>query len=164
MAASSPQPPFALTISAEARAVMDPMLKGGSAPEVTATLLRNPITRAAVRAAAANHLKPLNNGRAKRFGVEVTKAKVAGVTVKHIRQRDSDPSDQRLLINFHGGGFIVDSGSLTETIPIAGLTGIPIITVLYRMAPEHPFPAAVDDALAVYTDAIAHRPPIAVAI
>ena len=163
-AASPPQPPFAMTVSAEARAVMEPMLKGGSAPEVTATLLRNPITRAAVRAAAANHLKPLNKGRAKRFDVEVSKDKIAGVPVKHVRRNGGDPADQRLLINFHGGGFIVDSGSLTETIPIAGLTGIPVVTVLYRMAPEHPFPAAVDDALAVYIDALAHRPPSAVAI
>lgn len=163
-AASPPQPPFAMTVSAEARAVMDPMLNKGSAPEVTATLLRNPITRAAVRAAAANHLKPLNKGRAKRFDVEVSKGRIAGVPVKHVRRRDSDPADPRLLINFHGGGFMLDSGSLTETIPIAGLTGIPVVTVMYRMAPEHPFPAAVDDALAVYADALKHRPASAIAI
>lgn len=159
MAAGPAQPPFAMTVSAEARAVMDPMLKQGSAPEVTATLLRNPITRAAVRAAAANHLKPLNKARAKRFDVEVTKGRIAGVPVKNVRRRGGDPEDRRLLINFHGGGFIVDSGSLTETIPIAGLTGIPVVTALYRMAPEHVFPAAVDDALSVYTDALAHRAP-----
>jgi acetyl esterase/lipase len=164
MAAGPVQPPFAMTVSAEARAVMDPMLNKGSAPEVTATLLRNPITRAAVRAAAANHLKPLNKGRAKRFDVEVAKGKIAGVPVKHVRRRDSDPADPRLLINVHGGGFMLDSGSLTETIPIAGLTGIPVVTVMYRMAPEHPFPAAVDDALAVYVDALAHRPASAIAI
>lgn len=164
MGAGPVQPPFAMTVSAEARAVMDPMLGAGGAPEVTATLLRNPITRAAVRAAAANHLKPLNKGRAKRFGVEVTKGRIAGVPVKHVRRQGSDPADRRLLINFHGGGFILDSGSLTETIPIAGLTGIPVVTVMYRMAPEHVFPAAVDDALAVYRDALTHRPPDAIAI
>lgn len=158
------QPPFAMTVSAEARAVMTPMLKAGSAPEITATLLRNPVTRAAVRAAAANHLKPLNKARAKRFAVDVEKGKIAGVPVKFVRRQDSDPADRRLLINFHGGGFIVDSGSLTETIPIAGLTGIPVVTVMYRMAPEHVFPAAVDDALAVYVDALAHRPATAIGI
>lgn len=163
-AASPPQPPFAMTVSAEARAVMDPMLKGGSAPEVTATLLRNPITRAGVRAAAAHHLKPLNKARARRFGVDVAKGKVAGVPVKHVRRQNSDPADQRLLINFHGGGFMLDAGSLTETIPIAGLTGIPVVTVMYRMAPEHVFPAAVDDALAVYVDALAQRPAKAIGI
>jgi monoterpene epsilon-lactone hydrolase len=148
------QPPLALTVSAEARAVMTPMLNAKPAPEMTAALMRNPITRKAVRLAAANHLKPLNKGRAKRFGVDVAKGKVAGVPVKHVRRHDTREDDRRLLINFHGGGFMVDSGSLTETIPVAGLTGIPIITVMYRMAPEHPFPAAVDDALAVYRDAL----------
>lgn len=164
MGAGPAQPPFAMTVSAEARAVMEPMLKGEGAPEVTATLLRNPITRVAVRAAAANHLKPLNKGRAKRFGVEVEKGKVAGVPVKHARRQGTDAADRRLLINFHGGGFMVDAGSLTESIPIAGLTGIAVTTVLYRMAPEHPYPAAVDDALAVYEDALAYRPASAIGI
>jgi acetyl esterase/lipase len=53
-------------------------------------------------------------------------------------------------MNLHGGGFATDSGSLTENIPIAALSGVEVIAVLYRLAPEHPFPAAVDDALAVY--------------
>jgi monoterpene epsilon-lactone hydrolase len=157
MSSAHPQPPFALTVSAEARAVMTPMLTSGPAPEVTMTLLRNPITRTAIRAAAFNHLRPLNKGRAKRFGVRVSKSKIAGVPVKMIRRADSDATDPRLLINFHGGGFSLDSGSLTETIPIAGLTGIPVVSVMYRLAPEHPFPAAVDDALAVYADALLHR-------
>ena len=49
------------------------------------------------------------------------------------------------VLNLHGGGFRVDSGSLTESIPIASLTGIKVVSVLYRLAPEHPFPAAVND-------------------
>jgi epsilon-lactone hydrolase len=56
------------------------------------------------------------------------------------------------LINFHGGGFILDSGSMSETIPIANLTKMKVIAVKYRLAPESPFPAAVDDAIAVYRE------------
>lgn len=166
MSGSTPtQPPFALTVSAEARAIMTPMLTAAPAPELTASLMRNPITRKAIRAAAAFHLRPLNKGRAKRYGVEVAKARIAGVPVKLVRRLGINPAtERRLLINFHGGGFMVDSGSLTETIPIAGLTGIPVISVMYRMAPEHPFPAAVDDALAVYRDALSQRPPSAIGI
>jgi acetyl esterase/lipase len=58
----------------------------------------------------------------------------------------------RVLINLHGGGFIVDSGSLIEGIPIANLTKTKVVTVYYRLAPENPFPAAVDDVVAVYKD------------
>ncbi len=64
------------------------------------------------------------------------------------------PADRRdrVLINVHGGGFNSDSGSLTETIPIASLAKTKVVAVLYRLAPEHPFPAAVDDAVAVYKE------------
>ncbi|QNI32812.1 alpha/beta hydrolase fold domain-containing protein [Alloacidobacterium dinghuense] len=58
----------------------------------------------------------------------------------------------RVLVNFHGGGFNSDSGSLTESIPIANLTQTKVISVLYRLAPEHPFPASVEDTIAVYKE------------
>jgi monoterpene epsilon-lactone hydrolase len=165
MPLNPPQPPFALTISPEARAVMGPLLKAGPTPEFTLKLLRSPITRGAARAAAFNHLRPLHKSRAKRFGVEVRKSKIAGIPVKMVtRQATPATRDERLLINFHGGGFVLDSGSLSETIPIAGLTGIKVISVMYRMAPEHPFPAAVDDALAVYAAELKQRPAEKIAI
>ncbi|MEI9979146.1 MAG: alpha/beta hydrolase [Edaphobacter sp.] len=64
-----------------------------------------------------------------------------------------------ILINLHGGGFNADSNSYAESIPIAGYTGIKIIVVLYALAPEHPFPAAIDDAVAVYKEVIkTHKP------
>jgi len=56
----------------------------------------------------------------------------------------------RVYLNLHGGGFINDAGSVTESVPIASLSQTMVIAVLYRLAPEHPFPAAVDDAVAVY--------------
>ena len=58
----------------------------------------------------------------------------------------------RVLVNVHGGGFNADSGSLVEGIPIAYLAQIPVVSVYYRLAPEHPFPAAVDDTEAVYRE------------
>ena len=55
----------------------------------------------------------------------------------------------RVLINLHGGGFTSDSGSLTESLPIANLTQTKVVSVIYRLAPEHPFPAPVEDVVAV---------------
>jgi len=79
--------------------------------------------------------------------------KIAGVPV-HIVTPDGMPEANRdkVLLNLHGGGFNSDSGSYTESIPIAGYTKIKVVAVLYRLAPENPFPAAVDDSIAVYKE------------
>lgn len=165
MATTFPQPPFASTVSAKAQAVMAPLLKGEGAPEVTAALLKNPLTRAGVRLAVAQQAKPIIKARTKRFGVVVRKGRVAGVPVQHVEKQGVNSSDDhRLLINFHGGGFMIDGGALSETIPLTGLTGIPGMAVMYRMAPEHPYPAAVDDALAVYRHALTERPAKAIGV
>jgi epsilon-lactone hydrolase len=60
----------------------------------------------------------------------------------------------RVLINLHGGGFIwgEGNGALTESIPIAGVGRIPVITIAYREAPEYRFPAASEDVAAVYRE------------
>ncbi len=63
-----------------------------------------------------------------------------------------ETNKNRVLINLHGGGFITDSGSLIEGIPISYLTKIKVVSVYYRLAPENPFPAAVDDVVAVYKE------------
>lgn len=85
---------------------------------------------------------------------------MGGVPVKVITPVEI-PGDKsgRVLINVHGGGFNSDSGSLTETIPLANLTQTKVVAVLYRLAPEHPFPAAVDDTIAVYKELLkTYRP------
>ncbi|HLH02992.1 MAG TPA: alpha/beta hydrolase fold domain-containing protein [Bryobacteraceae bacterium] len=89
----------------------------------------------------------------KAYPANVAEDKIAGVPVRIITPL-TIPADrsERVLINVHGGGFNSDSGSLTETIPIANLTKTKVIAVLYRLAPEHPFPAAVDDTVAVYKE------------
>jgi acetyl esterase/lipase len=87
----------------------------------------------------------------KMFPVKVKDSTVAGVPVREvvpatIRHR------ARVLICLHGGGFDADSGSYSESIPVAGMTGVRVVSVLYRLAPEHPFPAGVDDVIAVYRE------------
>jgi monoterpene epsilon-lactone hydrolase len=83
----------------------------------------------------------------------ITDSTLAGVPVRIVTPSNlSAANHDKILINLHGGGFNADSGSYSETIPIAGYTGIKVIAVLYRLAPEHPFPAGVDDAVAVYRE------------
>ncbi|MFT4613705.1 MAG: monoterpene epsilon-lactone hydrolase [Bacteroidia bacterium] len=59
---------------------------------------------------------------------------------------------QRVLINLHGGGFMMGArteGRL-ESIPVASIAGMKIISVDYRQGPEHRFPAASEDVAKVY--------------
>ena len=84
---------------------------------------------------------------------QLVEDKIAGVPVRIVTP-DGMPEANRdkVLLNLHGGGFNSDSGSYTETIPIAGYAKMKVVAVLYRLAPEHPFPAAVDDSVAVYKE------------
>lgn len=74
-----------------------------------------------------------------------------------IRARLYDTSDgeaRPTLVYFHGGGFVfgdLDShDALCRRLALAG--NIRVIAVDYRLAPEHPFPAAVEDAGAAFFD------------
>jgi len=79
--------------------------------------------------------------------------KIAGVPVRIVTPEGlPDSNSDKVLLNLHGGGFNSDSGSYTESIPLAFYTKIKVVAVLYRLAPEHPFPAAVDDSIAVYKE------------
>ena len=87
------------------------------------------------------------------YPVDVEDSMMGGVKVKIINpQRAAANKRDRVMVNLHGGGFTSDSGSLLESIPIASLTGTQVITVDYRLAPKFPFPAAVEDAVAVYKE------------
>ena len=80
-------------------------------------------------------------------------ARPARVYLPYGAQPDSGPG----LIFYHGGGFMV--GSLKSHDPLcrrlAAVSGVRICSVDYRLAPEHPFPAAVDDAFAAMDAALA---------
>lgn len=85
------------------------------------------------------------------YSAEVTETTLAEVACKVVTPtRGAAHMQDRVLICLHGGGFTSDSGSTLESVTISALTGIKVIAVLYRLAPQHPFPAAVDDTIAVY--------------
>jgi acetyl esterase/lipase len=94
------------------------------------------------------------------YPVTIAETTAAGVKAKIVDPQRAAPGKRdRVLINLHGGGFTSDSGSFLESIPIAALTRTRVIAVEYRLAPKFPFPAAVEDSVAVYRDALkAHAP------
>jgi len=96
-----------------------------------------------------------------RYQVTISDQVIGGVPVRIFTPKNRLVKGG-ILMSLHGGGFVVDSGSLTENIPIAALTGRRVVAVEYRLAPESHFPAALDDALAVYRDLAKGGHPVAV--
>lgn len=96
--------------------------------------------RAAWEAAAA--LVPVDDG------VSVTAAEVGGVPGEWIEGPGADPG--RVVLYLHGGGYVIGSpGTHREVVGrLAVAAGARFLLLDYRLAPEHPFPAALDDARA----------------
>jgi acetyl esterase/lipase len=83
----------------------------------------------------------------------IAEDKMGGVAVRIVTPENMPGKNKdKVLLDLHGGGFNSDSGSYTESIPIASYTGIKVVAVLYRLSPEVKFPAAVDDSIAVYKE------------
>ncbi len=83
--------------------------------------------------------------------------KIAGVrtylvTPKKINERFAD----RVFVHVHGGAFVFGGGdsALCEAIWVATGVGVKVVSVDYRRPPLHPFPAAIDDTLAVWREVI----------
>ena len=99
------------------------------------------------------------------YPVNVEAQVIAGVHTNVVTTLTVPPENaHRVLINVHGGGFNSDSGSLTETVPLANLMRTKVVAVLYRLAPEHPFPAAVDDTVTVYKELLKTYQPQKIAL
>lgn len=62
-----------------------------------------------------------------------------------------------LVVHFHGGGWVTGDLDTHDNVcrALAVASGAQVVAVDYRLAPEHPFPAAVDDAVAAFTDLVA---------
>jgi len=133
-------------------------------PEARAFVARQPSPppeSLAVNRTRTDAFRKARSERARQlFPVNVAEKTIGGVRTDVISPLTIPAAKrERVLINVHGGGFITDSGSLVEGIPIASLTQTTVVSVYYRLAPEHPFPAAVDDTVAVYKELLkTYRP------
>jgi monoterpene epsilon-lactone hydrolase len=82
--------------------------------------------------------------------VRTTAGELGGVPVVIIEIADTEPKG--VIFHIHGGGFAL--GSATSSVgfasDLARKAGMSAITVDYRLAPEHPFPAAIHDVTAAY--------------
>ncbi len=120
----------------------------------------------AERRAATDKWRAEASAEAKKlFPVNIEENTIGGVRTDVITPRElPEKNKDCVLINLHGGGFNSDSGSLIEGVPIANLTRMKVVSVYYRLSPENPFPAAVDDVVAVYQELLKNHKPQSIGI
>lgn len=72
------------------------------------------------------------------------------MTLRVYRPRSEGDSPLPVLVYFFGGGFVVGSLDTSESFcrALSSMTPCVVVSVGYRLAPEHPFPAAIDDCYA----------------
>jgi monoterpene epsilon-lactone hydrolase len=135
--------PMPSTVSPEAQKWLASLTQKSNAPQ---TLEQ--------RRASTDEWRKRQSAEARRlYPVNLEETTIAGVRTDILTPLDSPHANrERVLINLHGGGFNSDSGSLIEGVPICNLAKIKVVSVYYRLAPENPFPAAVDDVVAVYKE------------
>jgi monoterpene epsilon-lactone hydrolase len=82
--------------------------------------------------------------------VTVTAAVLGGVPTAEVTVDGIEP--RHTVLYFHGGVYVLGDAFLAAELAsqVARRTSAKVISVDYRLAPEHPYPAAVDDALAAY--------------
>jgi acetyl esterase/lipase len=87
-----------------------------------------------------------------KYGVSIREDHIGGVRVYWVTPNVlSKKNRRRLLLNFHGGAYVYAPGraGLEDAILMAS-RGFRVVSVDYRMAPDFPYPAAIDDAEAVW--------------
>jgi monoterpene epsilon-lactone hydrolase len=135
--------PMPTTVSPEAQTWLESLTHTTPGPETLGERRARTDAWRAQDSADARKLYPVN----------VEEATTAGVRTDIITPMTMPAENKsRVLINLHGGGFNSDSGSLIEGVPISSLAKMKVVSVYYRLAPENPFPAAVDDVVAVYKE------------
>ena len=141
-----------------------------AAPYRTPAWNANPATpdawRALVRQLADAQLPGLAKARAT-LGVSIEPTTIGGVK-GFVLTPATIPEAHRnqLIINAHGGGYVYGPGEsgTAEAMLMAAYGGYRVIEFDYRMPPDAPYPAAMDDAMAVWKEAVTMQDPSRIAI
>jgi len=99
--------------------------------------------------------------QAEKYNVNIKKEMIDGVNIYTITPLSLvNKNNKHLFVYLHGGAYIFGGGmsALSEAMMIASRAQIPVVSVDYRMPPDHPYPTAVDDVVRVYKSLIQSHP------
>lgn len=154
-----------LPIPAHASKEIQDLLKVAPAPNVEATRnMKIPTTNEEWKAFVAEFDKAgMAQGIAttKALGVTYEVMTINGVEVYKVTPAEiAEKNENNLFLHIHGGAWLYggDESSLRESAVIAHQLKIPVISVNYRKAPDHPAPAALNDIVNVWVDLLTERP------
>lgn len=131
-----------MALDADAQALLESMREQDLAPMETLTP-----AEARARTEEARALSPYE-------GAEVASLEwrtLGGVPCQIVRPRVPAEGPLPVLVWYHGGGWVIGTAAMSEPTArdLAAAAGCLVVSADYRLAPEHPFPAAYDDAVAV---------------
>ena len=97
-------------------------------------------------------------------GVDFEAGAAGGVSGEWLRRTQAAAVQPGTILYLHGGAYCVGSPATHRSLTarLAKFTGLPVFALDYRLAPEHPFPAALDDALAAFR-ALHQKGPVVIA-
>jgi monoterpene epsilon-lactone hydrolase len=125
-------------------------------------------TIAEVRKSVDDWYRPKVERAKKLYSVDIAQQTLSGVRMAVVTPSGgaSERNRRHVLINLHGGGFATGAGNggLAESIPVAALGRIQVLSIDYRMAPEHRFPAATEDVVAVYRELLKTHSPTSIGL
>jgi monoterpene epsilon-lactone hydrolase len=112
----------------------------------------NDFNLAALRAGMGSRREPTIKG------VKLIKVKVGDIPCEWVLAPGADPNVR--LLYLHGGGFVSGSGGyyLAQASHISAAAKCAVLLPDYRLAPEHPFPAGLDDCVAAHKWMVANGP------
>jgi monoterpene epsilon-lactone hydrolase len=141
------QVPVPSTVSPQLQAILGEAPPPGPTPGIPTTNAGWLALSPSPEQAHAEALKILSY-----FDLSLSEVMIGGVHCYKITPKKLSVGPKRLLVHTHGGGYVRGSGELSviEAALVAGATGIETITIDYRMPPDHPFPAPLDDVMAVW--------------
>ena len=102
-----------------------------------------------------------------KLGVKLDQTTIGGVNVFILTPRTIAPENaNRVLVHFHGGAYVLNPGEpgTREGTLMAGFGRVKVISVDYRTSSDAPYPAALDDCVAVYRDLLKSMPPQRIAV